>query len=71
MDIITKQNDPAEWVSSLVIAEKQNGAIRVCIDPKHLNNALLRYDYPITSMGDILPRLSQAKVFTVVDVKSG
>ena len=71
LGIIAKQTEPAEWVSSIVTTEKRDGSLRICIDPLHLNKVLIRNPYPTTTMDDILPRLSRAKIFTVVDVKSG
>jgi hypothetical protein len=33
---------PTNWVSALVMARKKDGRIRMCIGPKHLNQALKR-----------------------------
>nr|XP_022921165.1 uncharacterized protein LOC111429474 [Onthophagus taurus] len=35
--IISKFNEPVEWLSNLVIVEKTDGSLRLCLDPKHLN----------------------------------
>ena len=40
--VIKKEEEPTDWVSSLVVAEKPNGKLRVCIDPQHHNKALKR-----------------------------
>jgi hypothetical protein len=37
LKIVEKIEEPTEWVSSLVIVEKKNGKIRLCLDPKDLN----------------------------------
>ena len=71
MGVIGQPSEPSQWVSSLVIAEKKDGSLRVCTDPLFLNKALVRNPYQMTTMEEILPRLAKAKVFTVVDVKSG
>ena len=34
---LAKVDEPTDWVYSLVIAEKSNGKMRLCIDPKDLN----------------------------------
>ncbi|KAJ8369479.1 hypothetical protein SKAU_G00095070 [Synaphobranchus kaupii] len=60
-----------DWISGMVVIQKQNGKVRVCIDPRPLNNALKRSHFPLPTIEDILPDLSKAKVFTVCDVKSG
>ena len=40
--IIASIDEPTEWVSNLVIVEKKNGELRICLDPRPLNEAILR-----------------------------
>lgn len=44
--IIAPITEPTDWVSSIVIIEKKNGSLRICLDPKHLNDAMKRPHYP-------------------------
>ena len=69
--ILTPVEEPKPWVSSLAVATKKSGALRVCIDPRPLNEALKRETYQIPILNEILPELSQAKVFSTVDLRSG
>ena len=63
---------PTDWISSMVVFKKSNGKIRLCIDPKPLNQALKRNQYyPLPVIDDLLPLLANAKVFSVVDAKNG
>ena len=39
--IITKQTEPTPWVSSLTYPKKANGKLRICLDPKDLNKAII------------------------------
>ena len=39
--IITKQTEPTPWVSSLMYPKKANGKLRICLDPKDLNKAII------------------------------
>lgn len=55
----------------MVVATKRNGKIRLCIDPKPLNKALKRSYYPLPVTDDLLPKLTKARVFIVVDAKNG
>ena len=55
----------------MVVATKRNGKIRLCIDPKPLNKALKRSYYPLPVIEDLLPKLTNARVFTLVDAKNG
>ena len=41
MGVITKQTEPPEWVSSMVIvAKKGKNKVRICLDPRDLNKAI-------------------------------
>ncbi|XP_052819930.1 uncharacterized protein K02A2.6-like [Mya arenaria] len=71
LGVIEKVNEPTDWVSSMVVAEKANGKIRICLDPRDLNKAIQRPHYPLRTLDDILPQLSGAKYFTKLDARSG
>lgn len=62
---------PTDWVSSMVVIMKNDGKIRLCIDPKPQNQALKRNHYPLPVIDDSLTELSKAKFFSVVDAKNG
>ena len=70
-NVIKREEEPTDWVSSLVVTEKPNGKLRVCIDPQHLNKALKRSHYPLPVIEDILPELDDVKVFSKADIKDG
>ena len=42
LEVTRREDEPAEWVSSMVVTQKPNGKVRVCLDPKHLNQAWKR-----------------------------
>ena len=62
---------PTDWVSAIVVTLKPNGKIRLCLDPRPLNKVLKRCHHPIPTIDDVLPELSNAKVFTKVDCSNG
>ena len=41
-DIIRKVITPTQWISSMVIVKKKSGKIRICLDPKDLNESIER-----------------------------
>ncbi|XP_060774394.1 uncharacterized protein K02A2.6-like [Neoarius graeffei] len=55
----------------MVAVPKKNGQIRVCVDLKQLNKAVKREKYMLPTIDDILPRLAEAKVFSLLDAASG
>jgi hypothetical protein len=71
--IISKinQGEPTRSVNSLVYKRKQNGRLRLCLDPKDLNTAILREHHAIPTLEEILPKLHKAKFFSIVDAKCG
>jgi hypothetical protein len=66
-NIIAPVNEPSEWISALLVVAKPKGGIRLCIDPKPLNKALLRNHHLMPTLEDVLPDLTNAKVFSAVD----
>ena len=70
--VIVPVEAPTDWVSSLVVVEKQKGGkLRVCLDPRDLNRAIKREYYPLPTLEDITAKLSKAKFFTKLDACSG
>lgn len=67
---ITKVTEPTDWVSSMVVVIKGE-KIRICIDPKDLNKAIRREQYPIPTVEEVVSGMPGAKVFSVLDAKSG
>ena len=70
LKVITPVDEPTEWVSPIVVAVKKSGELRVCIDPRPLNTVLKRERYQIPVIDDLLPDLTDARVFTKVDLAS-
>lgn len=67
-DILTPMIKPTPWISSLVIVPKNYG---LCLDPKDLNKAILRENYPLPTIEDVATRLHGAKMFSILDVSCG
>lgn len=68
-DIIQKVDIPTPRVNSLVIVEKHDGSLRLCLDPRDLNKAIRHEHHRILTAEDIASRLSGKKVFSIVDEK--
>ena len=84
IDVLEKVTEPTEWVNSFVIVEKVIGSsnahspnhvikksIRLCIDPKDLNEALEREPYYSRTIDELISMFAGAKVFTIVDMDKG
>lgn len=51
--------------------EKLNGKLRVCLDPKPLNECIKREHFLIPTADDLTSQLSNKRIFTVPDLSYG
>ena len=68
--VIKQVNKPTLWISSMVTVIKL-GKIRICVDPRDLNKAILHPKYQMPTLVEKLPKLANAKLLSVLDVKDG
>ncbi|GFT64889.1 transposon Tf2-9 polyprotein [Nephila pilipes] len=54
--IVSKVNEPTDWVKNLVIVEKPNGSMRLCLDPRYLNEVIKREHYQILCTDNIISK---------------
>lgn len=69
--VIRKASEPTDWVSNLVIVEKPNGKLRLCMDPVFLNKAIKRAHFPFPDIETMKSKLEGATHFSVLDAASG
>jgi hypothetical protein len=70
-EILAKVVEPTDWVNSCVCTTKANGSLRLCLDPKDLNQAIKRPHHTTPTLDDVLPKLNGAKFFSILDARSG
>ena len=68
-DIIERSR--SSWAFPVVIVEKKDGSSRFCVDYRKLNKITKPIAQPIPLIDDIINRLSGAKYFSSLDLKSG
>lgn len=61
---------PTEWVNNIQVVEKKNGKLRVCLDPRPLNECIMRENFPIPTVEDLTANISGKKVFSVLDLEA-
>lgn len=59
----------APFASPILFVKKPNGGLRFCIDYRKLNAITQKDRYPIPLIDETLARLSQAKIFTKLDIR--
>ena len=52
----------------LVAVEKSNGDVRICLDMRQANRAILREKHPVPTIEETLQEMSGAKVFSKLDL---
>ena len=62
---------PTGWVSPLVVVPKPDGDVRICVDMRRANQAIIRERQPIPTVEDVLQDLNGRRVFSQVDLKWG
>ena len=55
----------------MVVVQKKDGSLRICIDPKDLNRALKREHYQLPTIEEITARMQGARYFSTLDARSG
>ena len=68
--MISKVEEPTEFVNSLVLTSESNGELRCCLEPKGLNKAIEQEWFHIKTREEICVGLSGAKYFSQLDLKS-
>ena len=71
MDIIEPIEGPTAWVSPVLVVLKQNYEIRLCVDMRRANEAIIRERYPIPIVDEVLQNLNQSTVFSKHDLRWG
>lgn len=61
----------SEFASPVVVVKKKCGAHRLCVDYRRLNKNIVRDNFPMLLIEDQIDQLSNARVFTVLDLKNG
>ena len=62
LDIVEPESDPTERVNPLMIVEKPNGKLRICLDPKHLNQVIKCQHYKLSTEEELFSGMYNANL---------
>ena len=68
-DIIERVEGPTTWISPVVVAPKPSGDIRLCVDMRRANEAIIRERLPIPTVDEVLESLNGSTVFSKLDLR--
>ena len=73
LDVIETVTGPTSWVSPIVCFPKSNNSdqIRLCIDMRMPNKAILHEQHPAHTTEDLIEKLNGAAYFSKLDLSSG
>lgn len=69
--VVQKVTKPTSWVNSMVIVEKPNKNLRICLDPRNLNQAIKRSHFQFPTLEELRYKLNGANIFSKLDANSG
>ena len=68
-DGVLKQIDAADWVSNMVVADKSNGSIRICVGLTSVNKAIIPDRYPLPTIDELGEFIATSRVFSKIDLR--
>ena len=71
LDVIEPVEGPTPCVNPVVVVPKADGDIRLCIDMRRANEAIIRGRYPIPTVDEVLQDMNGSKMFSKLDLKWG
>ena len=59
------------WGAPILFVKKKDGSLRLCIDYRELNKAMIRNQYMLPRIDDLFDQLQGARVFSKIDMRLG
>lgn len=71
-DVIEQATGPTPWASPVVVVvPKPSGEVRLCVDMRRVNAAIVRERHPIPTVDEVIQELSHSTHFSKIDLKKG
>ena len=61
--------DSSPWISNLVVARRKSRDIRLCVDLKAVNKAIIPDKYPLPTIEELSAEFHHSTVFTKLDTR--
>lgn len=70
-NIVERVDGPTTWASPIVVEPKLSGDIRLCVDMRQSNQAILRERIPMPTVEEVLEILNGNSVYSKLDLRWG
>ena len=70
-DGVIERIDASVWTSNIVVAQKKDGGVRVCVNLSDVNKALVPQRYPLPTMEELTEQIAGSTVFSKLDLAWG
>ena len=67
---VIERIDASPWVSPIVVTQKKTGGIRMCVDLREPNKAIVVDSHPLPHMDELLATLAGSILFSTIDLES-
>lgn len=67
--IIERVSEASEWVSPMLVKRKSRDEVRVIIDLREANKAVLREVHPLPTIEEMAAKLKDSKVYSKFDIR--
>ena len=64
LDIIKPVEGPTPWENPVVVVPKSSGEIRLCLDMRRANEAIIRERFPIPTLDEVVQGMHGGKAFS-------
>eukprot|EP00253_Pinus_taeda_P033151 PITA_33151 len=68
LDIGHVQPSISPWGAPVIFVKKKDGSLRICIDYRDLNRAIVKNQYPMPRIDDLFDQMKGAAVFSKIDL---
>jgi hypothetical protein len=56
------------WGASIIFVNRKDGSLRLCIDYRDLNHAIVKNRYPMPRINDLFDHMKGVSVFSKIDL---
>ena len=66
-----EQVNASPWISNLVVVKKKTGGLRICVDLRVVNKAIIPDRYPLPTTEELTAQFHGSTVFSKLDLHQG